>query len=38
MRNGIILDTLTSVDLAEIVICGDINLEAFEGFFCHNID
>ena len=37
MRNGIIIDTLTSVDLVEIVICGGINLEVFERFFCLNL-
>ena len=37
MRNGIIIDTLTSVDIVEIVECGGI-LEVFEGFFCHNLE
>ena len=38
MRNGIIIDTLTSVDIVEIVKCGDVILEVFEGFFCHNLE
>ena len=36
MRNGIIIDTLTSIDIVEIVKYGGIILEIFEGFFCHN--
>ena len=35
MRNGIIIDTLTSV---EIVKYGGIILETYEGFFCHNLE
>ena len=38
MRNGIIIDTLTSVDIGEIVKCGGVILEVFEGFFCHNLN
>ena len=38
MGNGIIIDTLTSVDILEIVNCGGVILEVFEGFFCHNLD
>ena len=38
MRNGIIIDTLTSVDIIEIVKCGGVILEVFEGFFCHNLE
>ena len=38
MRNGIIIDTLTSVDIVEIVKCGGVILEVFEGFFCHNLE
>ena len=38
MRNGIIIDTLTSVDIVEIVKCGGVILEIFEGFFCHNLE
>ena len=38
MRNGIIIDTLTSVDIVEIVKYGGVNLEVFEGFFCHNLE
>ena len=37
MKNGMRIDTLTSVDIVEIVICGYI-LEVFEGFFCHNLE
>ena len=38
MRNGIIIDTLTSVDVVEIVKCGGVILEAYEAFFCHNFE
>ena len=38
MRNGIIIDTLTSVDIVEIVKCGGDILEVYEGFFCHNLN
>ena len=38
MRNGIIIDTLTSVDIVEIVKCGGVILEVFEGFFCLNLN
>ena len=38
MRNGIIVDTLTSVDFVETVKNGGIILEVFEGFFCHNVE
>ena len=37
MRNGIIVDTLTSVDIVEIVKCGGLIFEVFDGFFCHNL-
>ena len=37
MRNVIIVDTLTNVDIVEIVECGGVILEIFEGFLCHNI-
>ena len=37
-RNGIIMDSLTSVDMAAIIKCGGSILEVFEGFFCHNLD
>ena len=36
MRNGIIIDTLTSVDIVEIAKCGGVISEVFEGFFCPN--
>ena len=38
MRNGIIEDTSTSVDIVEVVKCGSKILEVFEGFFCHNLE
>ena len=40
MRNGIIIDTLTSNDIVEIVKCecGGVILEIYEGFFCHNLN
>ena len=38
MRSQITIDTLTSVDIVEIVICGGFILEVFEGFFCHNLE
>ena len=38
MRNGIIIDTSTSVDIVQIVKYGGIILEVFEGFSCHNLE
>ena len=38
MRNGIMKDTLTSVDIVEVVNCGGVFLEVYEGFFCHNLE
>ena len=38
MRDGVIIDTLTSFDIVEIVEYGGIILEVFEGFFCHNLE
>ena len=38
MRNGIIIDTLTSVDIIEIVKYGGLILEVFEEFFCHQLE
>ena len=38
MRNGFIIDTLTSVDIVEIGKYGGIILEIYEGFFCHNLE
>ena len=38
MRKGNILDTLTSVDIVEIVKYGGEILEVIEGFFCHNLN
>ena len=38
MRNGIIIDTLTNVDIVEIVKYGGVILEVYEGFFCHNLE
>ena len=37
MRNGIIIDTLTSIDIVEIVKYGGVILDVYEGFFCHNL-
>ena len=38
MRNGLLIGTLTSVDIVEIVKCGSYVLEVFEGFFRHNLE
>ena len=38
MRNGIIIDILTSIHIVEIVKCGGVILEIYEGFFCHNLN
>ena len=38
MRNGIIRDNLTSVDIVETVKCGGIILKVIEGFSCHNLE
>ena len=38
MRIGIIIDTLTSIDIVEIVKYGGIILEIYEGFFCHILE
>ena len=38
MRNGIIIDSLTSADFVEIVKCGAVGLKVFERFFCHNLE
>ena len=38
MRKGIIIDSLTIVDIVEIIKCGGIILEVYEGFFCHNLE
>ena len=38
MRNGIIINTLTSIDFVELVNCGGNILEVFDGFFCHNLE
>ena len=35
MRNGVIVYTLTSVDIGEIVKYGGVNLDIYEGFFCY---
>ena len=32
------MKTLTGADFVEIVKCGGIFLEVFEGFFCHNLE
>ena len=38
MGNGIIIDTLRSIDIVERVNYGGIFLEVFEGFFCHDLN
>ena len=38
MRNGVIIDTLTNVDIVEVVKCGGVFLQVFEGFFCYNLE
>ena len=38
MRKGIIIDTLTSIDIVEIVKCGGVILDVYEGIFCHNLE
>ena len=38
MRNGLITDTLTSVDTVEIIKYGAFILKFFEGCFCHNLE
>ena len=38
MKNAIIIDALTGVDIVKIVKSGGIILEVFEGFFCHNLE
>ena len=37
MRIGIIINTLTGVDIAEKKYSGNI-LEVFEGVLCHNLE
>ena len=36
-RNGVIIDTLNSIGIVEIVKCGVVILTIFEGFFCHGM-
>ena len=38
MRNGVRIHTSTSIDFVEIVKCGGVILEIFEGYFCHNLE
>ena len=38
MKSGIIVDTLSNVDIIEIVKGGGNFLEVFEGFFCHKLE
>ena len=38
MRNGIIGDILTSVDIVNMVKKGAVVLEVYEGFFCHKLE
>ena len=37
-RNDIRLDTLTSDDVVQIIKCGGVISEVFEGFFCQNLE
>ena len=37
MIEGIIIDTLTIVDIVEIVLCGGFILAIYEGLFCNNL-
>ena len=37
-ENGTKIDTLTCVDIVEIVKCGGNILEVFEFFLCHNLE
>ena len=34
-RRGVIIGTLNSVDVVEIVECGGNTSEIYEGFLCH---
>ena len=38
MRDAVIVDTLTSVDIVEVIKCGGDVLEVFEGFFCQKLE
>ena len=38
MRKSIIINTLTSVDIVEIVECGGVIMEVLEVFFRHNLE
>ena len=38
MRKSIKIDTLTSVDIVELVKYRGFILEEFEGFFCQNLE
>ena len=38
LRNGIIINTLTFIDIVEIAKCGGFILEVFEGFFSHKLE
>ena len=38
LRSRIIVGTLTSVDIFEIVKCGVVILEVYEGFLCHDLE
>ena len=37
-RNGVIIATLTSIDIMEIVKIGGVILKVYEGFFCESLD
>ena len=38
MRNGIVICTLTCIDIVELVICAGIFSEVYECSFCHNLE
>ena len=38
MRIGVLMDTLTSVDIVEMFKCGGAILEVFEVLLCHNLE
>ena len=37
-RNGVIISTLTSVDIIQIVKTGGVILKVYEGFFCESLE
>ena len=38
MKNEVVTDTLTSVDIVEKVKCGGVVLEIYGGFICYNLE